>query len=638
VDAVIALSVIAVAKCRRHASGNVGGHMLRPDHHGRTERGGRRRWTRRALGALASTAIVTSAIVGVAPASPTDAATLAASINLWTQGPLGPVTILGDSVLMGSALTSPTLPDHLVANGWGPIKLQAIAGMTSGRFNVPSGARATYWVETWRAQGWDAPTVVVNIGANDSGFCGASAQCARESVMTVVDTIGPGRQVWWPQATGEPRHAWRVAIWNNTLAQLAAEIPNLHTWNWPTVMATEGYRSSDGVHLDPAGYRQRSARMAQQLTADVGRANRTGGDEPLPTATATPAAYVPLAPQRVIDTRVDPPGRRPAHSTTRVDLGDRLPLGATAVAVNVTAADPASGGHLIAHPCGSAHSGSTVNFTSRRARGAMTVTPIGPDGDLCVYAYAATDFVVDLQGAFVPPDGPTAGLGFDPYPAPERLLDTRITGRSKMLVIPTPPTAEAVAVTLTAVGASSHGWVRAFPCDGDPTKVSNVNYGPGEAVAGGAFVPTSAANTICLHTYSPVDVVVDITGTFSRGAPLWFVPSVVTRMLDTRNSTGGWSPIHGARQTVDVRVVPADAMAVTGTLTMINPFLGGYLTAHGCGIRPPTSSVNAPPGLVLASAVTTGVSDSGRLCVYASGTTSTIFDTTGWWVPRDGSA
>lgn len=562
-----------------------------------------------------------------------DAAPAAAAINLWTPGPLGAVSVIGDSVLLGSALTSPTLPDQLVANGWGPIRFQAIGGLSSGHFNVPFGAKATHWISYWRSLGWDAPTVVVNIGANDSGLCQASVQCARDSVMHVVNAIGPGHEIWWPQATGEPRHAWRVAVWNSTLAQVASEVPNLHTWDWPTVMATEGYRSHDGVHLDGVGYRKRSARMAQQITADVARARRTGGDEPLPTPTATPSTYEPLAPQRVIDTRDDPPGRRGARSTMRIDFGDRLPAGATAVAVNVTAAEPGSSGYLAAHPCGTAPGGSTVNYTAGRSRGAMTVTPLDAKGDICIYAHTATDVVVDLQGAFVTPGGEVEGLGFDPYDKPARLADTRNTGRSKVLVVPTPPGAEAVAVNLTAVNAVHNGFVRAYPCDDESTTVSNVNYGPGEAVAGGAYVPTSAANTICLYTHKPVDLVVDITGTFSTGAPLSFVPSVVTRMLDTRDGTGGWSPIQGARQTLDVRVVPSGAKAVTGTLTMIRPFLRGYLTAHGCGPLPATSSVNAASGLVLANSITTGVSSTGRLCIFSSRTTNTIFDTTGWWVP-----
>lgn len=594
---------------------------------------------RRRIGVLRGLCLVAltaaAVVVGVAaePAPEAEAFPGSAAIDLWTPGPLGAVSVVGDSVLSGAALTSPTLPDQLVANGWGPIRFQAIGGMSSGHFNVPFGAKATHWISHWRSQGWDAPTVIVNIGANDLGLCQGSAQCARDSVMHVVNSIGPGHQIWWPQATGTPSNAWRVAAWNNTLAQLAGQIPNLHTWDWPTVMATEGYRSHDGIHLDGVGYRKRSDRMARQITADLGRASRTGGDEPLPAATAAPSRYLELPPQRIIDTREDPPGRRPARSTLRVDFGDRIPADATAVAVNVTAAGPAASGYLAAHPCGSAPGGSSVNYTAGRARGAMTVTPLDASGDICIYAHTATDVVVDLQGAFTEAGGAEAGLGFDPYPQPQRLADTRRTGRRNVLVVDAPAGADAVAVNLTAVNATRRGFVRAYPCDDDSSTVSNVNFGPGEAVAGGAFVPTSAAGTICVYANQRVDLVVDITGTFSASGALSFVPSVVTRMLDTRDGSGGWSPVHGKDQTLDIRVVPPDAQAVTGTLAMIRPVTRGFLTAYGCGARPATSSVNSAPGIVLANSITTGVSGTGRLCVYSSRNTSTIFDTTGWWVP-----
>ena len=592
----------------------------------------RRRHRRgRILGAIGLAVSTCVAALVVPAAGSIDASPAAAAINLSTPGPLGPVSIVGDSVLLGSALTSPTLPDQLVANGWGPIRFQAIGGLSSGHFNVPFGAKATHWIGYWRSLGWDAPTVVVNIGANDSGLCQASVQCARDSVMHLVDAIGPGHQIWWPQATGEPRHAWRVAVWNATLAQVAAEVPNLHTWDWPTVMATEGYRSHDGVHLDGVGYRKRSARMAQQITADVGRASRTGGDEPLPIPTAASSRYDPVAPVRIVDTRGDPPGRQRAGSTMRVDFGDHLPPEATAVAVNVTAAEPIGVGYLAAHPCGRPGPGSTVNYNGR-SRGAMTITPLDAKGDICIYAETATDIVVDLQGAFVDPAG-GAGLGFDPYATPERLADTRETGRRAVVSVPTPPGVDAVAINITAVDATIGGFVRAYPCDDTTSGVSNVNYGSSEVVAGGAFVPVSATDTICLYSSTSVDVIVDITGTFSSGAALSFLPSESTRMLDTRDGTGGWSPIHGGGQTLDVRVAPTGARAVTGTLTMIRPFIRGFLTGYGCGGRPATSSANAAPGIVLANSITTGVSASGRLCIYASQSTNTLFDTTGWWVP-----
>jgi hypothetical protein len=193
-----------------------------------------------------------------------------------------------------------------------------------------------------------------------------------------------------------------------------------------------------------------------------------------------------------------------------------------------------------------------------------------------------------------------------------------------------------VAVNLTAVDAEANGFAAAYPCGGTRPTVSNLNYGPGEAVASAAFVPTSADNTICVRTNQTVDMVVDLTGTFSATG-LSFVPAPPSRMLDTRVGTGGWSPIHGSQQTLDVRVAPPGAKAVTGTLTMVRPLTRGFLAAFSaatsCGPVPATSSVNNTAGNVLANSVTTGVSTSGRLCLFSNQTTQTVFDTTGWWIP-----
>ncbi len=103
-------------------------------------------------------------------------------------------------------------------------------------------------------------------------------------------------------------------------------------------------------------------------------------------------------------------------------------------------------------------------------------------------------------------------------------------------------------------------------------------------------------------------------------------------MIDTRSGIGGWAPIHGRGQTIDSRVAPTGAEAVTGTLTIVSPVTGAFLTAYGCGAPPETSSVNADARLVLANALTVGVSADGRLCVTASAVTHSLFDTTGWWV------
>lgn len=560
-----------------------------------------------------------------------DAIVLGRRIDLPSSGPLGPVTVVGDSVLLGSALYEPTLPDQLVAQGWGPIRFVAGVGYKAGppRDSLTAG----WWIQQWRREGWDAPNVIVNLGANDSGICSTDLACARRRILDVIDTIGPGRSIWWPMITRLRGYEHEAATWNTALAQIAAERSNVHTWDWPTEMATGGYRSTDNTHLDAAGYRRRSERMAAEFTTAVATSRRVGGDAPLPAPSGEASTYVALAPRRVVDTRIDPPGRRGAGSTLQVEFGDALPPDTTAVAINVTAARPSGRGYLAAGPCGSPTDSSTVNYDASGARAAMAVVPVGPDGDVCIFTRTTTDVVVDLQGAFVAgPDGD----GFAPLDQSRRLLDTRDTGRSRRLVVEAPPDATAVAVNLTVTNAARSGWLRAAPCDVE-TGVSNVNFRAGEPVAGAAYVPTSATGTICVETNVSADVIVDLTGTFrpntSESPGLSFVPVPPTRMLDTRSAIGGWSPVHGAAQTIDARVTPAEAEAVTGTITMVRPSSRGYLVAHGCDTRPPTSSVNAAAGGVLANSLTTGVSASGRLCVYAAPVTQSVFDVTGWWVP-----
>jgi hypothetical protein len=47
---------------------------------------------------------------------------------------------------------------------------------------------------------------------------------------------------------------------------------------------------------------------------------------------------------------------------------------------------------------------------------------------------------------------------------------------------------------------------------------------------------------------------------------------------------------------------------------------------------PNASNVNSQPGRAAAAGVTVGVDHSGRLCLWASTVTHTLFDVTGWWI------
>lgn len=555
-----------------------------------------------------------------------------AIIEIDTPGPLGPISVFGDSVLLGSAIYDPTLPDHLAAMGWGPIRFVAGVGFNTGDpVRAPADARITTWIQRWRTQGWHDGPWVVNLGANDSVNCpNGDVTCMRNMIGGVLDALGPGTDVWWPMMTHVADRRASQDTFNTALAQLAAERDGFDTWDWPTEMRFGPYPSQDNIHLTPDGYRTRSARMAQQITARLAEGRPGGGPPvPLPAATAQPAGLLVDNADRLIDTRSEAPGRRPFGSVLRLDLSEHVPAGTTAVALYVTAVDTRRAGHLTVAPCDSASTASTVNFNAFDTRGAPTITQLGADGTVCVTVMGDAHLTVDLQGAFHPDD--PAALGFDPIPVPQRLADTRETGRRDQLVLNAPSGARAVAVNLTSVGALGGGYVVASRCDATP-EFANLNFAPGPAIAASAIVEVGDDGTFCVGVVNGSHVVVDLTGTFSASGALRVVPVVPTRMLDTRDGTGGWEILHGAWQVVRPRVAPPDAVAVTGTITMVAPYSEGYLVGWGCTGAPPTSSVNAGGYQVSANSLTTGI-DGGRLCIETSAGTHTLFDTTAWWVP-----
>ncbi len=555
---------------------------------------------------------------------------LARQIFLGGSGPRGAITVLGDSVLQGAAF-GVTLPQMLADHGWGPIRFRSGLG-----YNTGLGGTSTWepsvsnWICWWRSQGWNPRPIAVNLGANDVGYCNSLAAC-KERIAFLLDEIGPDHDVWWAMTT--VFSATDQSNWNTALTELAAERPNLVLWDWPAALAASDILMSfDNTHLaSTRDYEKRSALMAADISERIGTpARHVGGDAAVPTAAADPAEFLPLAvPVRALDTRQPGGGGPLAADTMReVDLSASVPEGATAVAINVTAANAAEAGFLTVWPCTPGRPDvSNVNFTASGARGAHAVVPVSAERHVCVYSPVATDVLIDVQGSFVADDGMTL------TPALARLADTRLTGRLEVVVAQVPGAVAAV-VNLTAIDASEQGYLTAYACDGSRPEVSSVNFGPHEVIAGSAYVPVSADGTICVYASTPVDVLIDLTGTFAAGdGGLRFVAANPARMLDTRNAIGGWRGRQAPGQEIDIAVAPAGARAVTGTLTVATAGLSTYLTAWACGDpMPDTSNLNAPVAGTVANSLTVGVSAESRLCVSSFSSGDTLFDTTGWWV------
>jgi hypothetical protein len=158
--------------------------------------------------------------------------------------------------------------------------------------------------------------------------------------------------------------------------------------------------------------------------------------------------------------------------------------------------------------------------------------------------------------------------------------------------------------------------------------------------AGGTLSATYVAATLGPTT----QVIFDVTGYFvpdTSGAT--YVPLSPARLLDTRAGTGlgGVFSSHVAR-TFGVAGrggVPANAVAVTGNLTVTAQTAGGYLfLGPGATNNPTSSTLNFPVRDDRANGVTVALGAGGTLsATYVAATlgptTQVIFDVTGYFVP-----
>lgn len=551
-----------------------------------------------------------------------------------TPRPLGAISVIGDSVMLGSLTYGPNLVEHLADQGWGPIRARAGMGYSTGHLAVPEWGKVSGWLDKWRAEGWDAPNVIVNVGVNDAGLCAASYECSVNSINFLLDEIGSGHRVLWPNITRSAAGARDYqAVWNSALDDVAALRPELIVWDWATLYAGGGFPSGDRIHLSRDGYVERNRHIAEAATAIMASTEFSGQSVALPQRTGTPSAFTPISPRRMLDTR------RSGVSTgdegvASVDLSSVVDDDVTAIAINLTTTGTSRGGFFTAFDCATNRPDvSHLNHAAQQDRGGFAIVPMPRSRELCVYSYADSHVIVDLQGSF----SPTASLQFAPL-TPKRILDTRRTGRATAgdsLRVEIAQDVTAASVTLTVVGADEPGFLTAYPCMSSPPDVSNVNYLVGEPVAGSAYVPL-ASGDLCIYTSTSVDVIVDLTGTFSETAPLRYTSVQPRRLLDTRSGIGGWSPIHARNARVDVPAAPPNAAAVTGTFTIVEPLNQAFLIAEPCGSTTDTSVVNSTAGGILANTSTVALSD-GSLCITASQPTHTLFDVSGWWVPASDS-
>jgi hypothetical protein len=145
----------------------------------------------------------------------------------------------------------------------------------------------------------------------------------------------------------------------------------------------------------------------------------------------------------------------------------------------------------------------------------------------------AEDFEVLQLGWQPPAPAPGGGSAFHTV-TPCRLIDTRDPpgpwggpalwpGGSRSVVVGgrcgVPPSAKAIAVNVTAVGAPQTGFLRGYPANLARPNTTVLHFGPGQTRAGAAVLPLSTSGTATLAMASgttsiAVHWIVDVTGYF----------------------------------------------------------------------------------------------------------------------------
>lgn len=372
------------------------------------------------------------------------------------------------------------------------------------------------------------------------------------------------------------------------------------------------------------------------------------------------SAFVPLAPERLFDTRASQGGDGPIAAEATLDVtiageGD-VPAEATAVVLNLTAVNAAANGFVTAHPTGSQRPlAASLNMSPNDVTPNLVTVAIGDEGSVSFFASQEVNLVADLAGYYVPAEFADAGRFMPVEPA--RLFDTRPAqggdgpiGAEDTFTFDVldgealPNTGvQAVVLTITAVNTAANGFVTAYPGDlEDAPLASQLTIRPGQNRSNLVIVPVGDDGTVAFFAKAQTNLVVDVTGYFTDDtAPLstfgLFVPLSPQRSFDTRFPPAPEGIIvPGSEITVEIGddiTVPSTAIAVATNLTTVGALGTGFVTAYPAGEDlPGTASVVVyDPTLVRGTATITVLGAGAAISYYTLSGTNLVSDITGYF-------
>ncbi len=249
--------------------------------------------------------------------------------------------------------------------------------------------------------------------------------------------------------------------------------------------------------------------------------------------------FVPLAPARVLDTRIGVgASQSPLGPGGQLDLrvagaGPVPGTGVAAVVMNLTGTNTTAAGYLTAWPTGQPmQTTSNLNFVGGQSVPNLAVIPVGDGGRVSIFNFAGnTDVIGDIVGYYTAPGVTVPGGGLFHAMAPQRFLDTRpnadsatmadgqtvftsITGRAGI-----PGDAVGVVANVTATNTTVPGFLTVFPDALPQPLTSSLNFVGGEpGVPNLVMSKLGGPGNIGIFNFSPggtTDAIVDVVGWYA---------------------------------------------------------------------------------------------------------------------------
>ncbi|NKB40246.1 MAG: hypothetical protein GKR86_04175, partial [Ilumatobacter sp.] len=191
------------------------------------------------------------------------------------------------------------------------------------------------------------------------------------------------------------------------------------------------------------------------------------------TSNTEESVFVGMTPTRLLDTREGQTtfdgfdqavGRLDANSTYELNIAGRAGItqGAVAAVINMVAVNPAAPGYLTVWPCSDSKPlASALNYETGENNANEFSIPIGDDGDICIYAFSATDVVVDVYGYYMAssgtgeqgPTGPQGATG------PQGPVGTGIAAKGSIKPEVGPPTDKDPDIGDVWIDVNDDAWV-----------------------------------------------------------------------------------------------------------------------------------------------------------------------------------